>query len=422
MTTLHLRNLIDRLRSRFGFAFILLALNLASFALPLTAQAADGGLRNENTAEGDQALNAIATNTANIGSSNTAVGSFALFADSAGSLNTACGARTLQGNTIGGNNTAMGGFALQANGSGNNNTATGAGALTSNTMGGNNTATGVDSLAKSNGDNNTAIGFEALLGNNSGFNNSASGASALLSNITGFANTADGFTALQNNTTGNSNTAAGDGALAHNTTGSFNIAVGINAGSGLTTGSNNIDIGSRGAAGEARKIRIGTAGTQNGTFVAGIRGITTTNANAIPVVIDSAGQLGTMSSSRRFKEEIKSMGTTSEAILRLKPVTFHYKSDSRGTPQFGLIAEEVAKVNPDLVVREENGEIYTVRYEAVNAMLLNEFLKAHRKLDQQQAMIDRQQKQIEALTATVQKVSDRVELSTPAPQIAANNE
>ena len=420
MTTLHLRNLIDRLRSRFGFAFILLALNLASFALPLTAQAADGGLRNENTAEGDQALNAIATNTANIGSSNTAVGSFALFADSAGSLNTACGARTLQGNTIGGNNTAMGGFALQANGSGNNNTATGAGALTSNTMGGNNTATGVDSLAKSNGDNNTAIGFEALLGNNSGFNNSASGASALLSNITGFANTADGFTALQNNTTGNSNSAAGDGALAHNTTGSFNIAVGINAGSGLTTGSNNIDIGSRGAAGEARKIRIGTAGTQNGTFVAGIRGITTTNANAIPVVIDS-GQLGTLSSSRRFKE-IKSMGTTSEAILGLKPVTFHYKSDSRGTPQFGLIAEEVAKVNPDLVVREENGEIYTVRYEAVNAMLLNEFLKAHRKLDQQQAMIDRQQKQIEALTATVQKVSDRVELSTPAPQIAANNE
>ena len=419
MTTLHLRNLIDRLRSRPGFAFILLALTLASFALPLTAQAADGGLRNENTAEGDQALNAIATNTANIGSSNTAVGSFALFADSAGSLNTACGARTLQGNTIGGNNTAMGGFALQANGSGNNNTATGAGALTNNTMGGNNTATGVDSLAKNNGDNNTAIGFEALLGNSSGFNNSANGASALLSNTTGFANTADGFTALQNNTTGNSNTAAGDGALAHNTTGSFNIAVGINAGSGLTTGSNNIDIGSRGAAGEAKKIRIGTAGIQNGTFVAGIRGITTANANAIPVVIDSAGQLGTMSSSRRFKEEIKSMGRTSEAILGLKPVTFHYKSDSE-TPQFGLIAEEVAKVNPDLVVREENGEIYTVRYEAVNAMLLNEFLKAHRKLDQQQAMIDQQQKQIEALTATVQKVSDQVALSKPAPQLVAN--
>ena len=414
MTTLHLRNLIDRLRSRFGFAFILLALTLASFALPLTAQAADGGLRNENTAEGDQALNAIATNTANIGSSNTAVGSFALFADSAGSLNTACGARTLQGNTIGGNNTAMGGFALQANGSGNNNTATGAGALTSNTMGGNNTATGVDSLAKSNGDNNTAIGFEALLGNNSGFNNSASGASALLSNTTGFANTADGFTALQNNTTGNSNTAAGDGALAHNTTGSFNIAVGINAGSGLTTGSNNIDIGSRGVAGEAKKIRIGTAGTQNGTFVAGIRGITTANANAVPVVIDAAGQLGTVSSSRRFKSEIKPMDQTSEAILGLNPVTFHYKSDNTGTPQFGLIAEEVAKVNPDLVVRDDNGEIYTVRYEAVNTMLLNEFLKEHRKVQDLE-------KQVAALTAGLQKVTARVEAGNSVPRVVSDN-
>jgi hypothetical protein len=413
MTTLHLRNLIDRLRSRFGFAFILLALTLASFALPLTARAADGGLRNENTAEGDQALNAIATNAANIGASNTAVGSFALFADSAGNLNTACGARTLQGNTIGGNNTAMGGFALQANGSGNNNTATGAGALTSNTMGGNNTATGVDSLAKSNGDNNTAIGFEALLGNSSGFNNSASGASALLSNITGFANTADGFTALQNNTTGNSNTAAGDGALARNTTGSFNIAVGINAGSGLTTGSNNIDIGSRGVAGEAKKIRIGTAGTQNGTFVAGIRGITTANANAVPVVIDSAGQLGTVSSSRRFKSEIKPMDQISEVILGLKPVTFQYKSDSTATPQFGLIAEEVAKVDPDLVVRDDNGEIYTVRYEAVNAMLLNEFLKEHRKVEDLQ-------KQVAALTAGLQKVSAAVELNKAAPTQVAD--
>jgi Chaperone of endosialidase len=138
------------------------------------------------------------------------------------------------------------------------------------------------------------------------------------------------------------------------------------------------------------------------------------------VVIDSAGQLGTVSSSRRFKSEIKPMDQTSEAILGLNPVTFHYKSDNTGTPQFGLIAEEVAKLNPDLVVRDDNGEIYTVRYEAVNAMLINEFLKAHRKLDQQQAMIDRQQKQIEALTATVQKVSDQIALRKPAPQLVAN--
>ena len=137
----------------------------------------------------------------------------------------------------------------------------------------------------------------------------------------------------------------------------------------LTTGSYNIDIGNPGKAGEANTIRIGRGGSQTATFIAGIRGVTTVNANAIPVLIDSAGQLGTMSSSRRFKKEIKPMDQTSEAILGLKPVTFRYKSDSEGTPQFGLIAEEVAEVNPDLVVRDENGELYTVRYEAVNAMM-----------------------------------------------------
>jgi Chaperone of endosialidase len=148
-----------------------------------------------------------------------------------------------------------------------------------------------------------------------------------------------------------------------------------------------------------------------------------------PVYINSNGQLGTQppASSRRFKEAIKPMDKSSEAILGLKPVTFHYKSDAQNTPQFGLIAEEVAKVNPDLVVRDDNGEIYTVRYEAVNAMLLNEFLKEHqravadhRKVEEQGALIARQQKQIEALTATVQKVSDQIALSKPAPQLVAN--
>src|SRR4029079_7081621 len=148
---------------------------------------------------------------------------------------------------------------------------------------------------------------------------------------------------------------------------------------------------------------------QTATFIAGVRGATTVNANAIPVVVDSAGQLGTVSSSRRFKDEIKPMDNSSEAILGLKPVTFHYKSDNNGTPQFGLIAEEVAKVNPDLVVRDDNGEIYTVRYEAVNAMLLNEFLKEHRKVEEQGAIIAKQQKQIEALTAGLQKVTARIE-------------
>src|SRR5206468_853803 len=175
----------------------------------------------------------------------------------------------------------------------------------------------------------------------------------------------------------NGNTAVGSSSLGVST-GAFNTALGYQAGLNLLTGSGNIDIANKGVANESNTIRIGNFQTR--TFIAGIRGRATGNANAVPVLIDSAGQLGTASSSRRFKKEIKPMDQTSEAILGLKPVTFQYKSDSTGTPQFGLIAEEVAAVNPDLVVRDENGEIYTVRYEAVNAMLLNEFLKEHRKV------------------------------------------
>src|SRR4030095_6004868 len=188
------------------------------------------------------------------------------------------------------------------------------------------------------------------------------------------------------------------------------------AGFNLTTGSDNIDIGALGATDEAETIRIGRPGIQKPTFIAGIRGVTTGVANAVPVLIDSAGQLGTMSSSLRFKKEIKPMDRASEVIITLKPVTFHYKSDKTDTPQFGLIAEEVAKVNPDLVVRDKNGEIHTVRYEAVNAMLLNEFLKEHRVVQEQGATIERQQKQIEALTAGLQKVNAQLEVSKPAPQ------
>jgi hypothetical protein len=197
-----------------------------------------------------------------------------------------------------------------------------------------------------------------------------------LDNTAGGANTASGVNALLSNTAGDFNTAVGFNALNINMTGSNNIALGFSAGSNIT-GDYNIDIGSTGGSGEFSTIRIGQAGSQTRTFVAGIRGVTTGNMNAIPVLIDSVGQLGTMSSSRRFKKEIKRMDKASEAILALKPVTFHYKSDKTNTPQFGLIAEDVAAVKPDLVVRDENGEIYTVRYEAVNAMLLNEFLKEH---------------------------------------------
>ena len=205
--------------------------------------------------------------------------------------------------------------------------------------------------------------------------------------------------------------------------------MGSNAGTNLTTGSNNIDIGNQAVAGEANTIRVGTTGAQTNAFIAGISGVTV--AKGLAVVVDTNGHLGTKGSSERFKTEIKPMNKASEAILALKPVTFRYKKelDPESTPQFGLVAEEVVKVNPDLVARDDQGKIYTVRYEAVNAMLLNEFLKEHRKVQElkstvakQEAIAKQQQKQINALTTGLQKVSDRLELSKPAPRTAVNNQ
>jgi len=213
-----------------------------------------------------------------------------------------------------------------------------------------------------------------------------------------------------------------------------NIALGSNAGINLTLGSNNIDIGANvpGVAGEANTIRIGKSGTQQKTFIAGIFGKTV--ASGAGVMINSSGQLGTVQSSARFKEDIKPMDKASEALLKLKPVTFRYKQelDPDKMPQFGLIAEEVEKVDPDLVVRDEEGKLTTVRYEAVNAMLLNEFLKEHRTVEAQgheeredrvtisqlKSVITQQQRQIEVLTATVEKVSDQLQLNKAAAQVA----
>jgi hypothetical protein len=350
--------------------------------------------------------------------------------------NTANGFQALYSNTVGSFNTANGARALQNNSLGHSNTATGDSALFSNTRGSFNTATGSTALIfNTTGTNNTASGTDALLRNTTGNLNTANGVNTLLTNNDGRQNTATGANALHSNTSGSFNTAEGVRALFSNTGGDNNIALGNSAGSNLTTGSNNIDIGAIGAMGEADTIRIGSGNMQNRTFIAGIRGVTTGMANAVPVLIDSAGQLGTMSSSLRFKKEIKSMDRASEVILALKPVMFHYKSDKTGTLQFGLIAEEVAKVNPDLVVRNEHGEIYTVRYDAVNAMLLNEFLKEHRQVQEQKAsfaemkstvarqdaIIAQQQKQIDALTATVEKVSERIQLSAPAPRVVSGN-
>ena len=215
--------------------------------------------------------------------------------------------------------------------------------------------------------------------------------------------------------------AEGFDALFNNTTGNSNIAIGLAAGGSLTTGSNNIDIGNQGVAAETNTIRIGTQGTQTATFIAGISG--TPLGAGVAVRVNANGQLGTVGSSARFKQDIKPMDKASAAILALKPVIFRYKQelDPEGTPQFGLVAEDVEKVNPDLVARDEDGKVYTVRYEAVNAMLLNEFLKEHAKLEQQEATIEKQQKQIQALTTGLQKVSDQLELKMPSLRTADNH-
>ena len=311
------------------------------------------------------------------------------------------------------------------------NRATGFEALFNNTTGQDNTATGTFALfPNTTGSGNTADGSGALGSNSSGTNNTAIGTKALNTATTANENTAVGVSTLRGDSTGANNTAVGTNALFNNTIGNGNTAVGHFAGINLTTGSDNIDIGNAGVAGESNTIRIGVQGTQARTFIAGING-SVLGGGSVPVRVTTSGRLGTAVSSERFKQNIKPMDTASEAILALKPVSFRYKEeiDPDATPQFGLVAEDVEKVNPDLVVRDEQGKPYTVRYDAVNAMLLNEFLKEHRKGEQQdrkieklEATIAKQQKQIEALTAGLQKVSAQLELSKPALRTVLNNQ
>jgi hypothetical protein len=367
-----------------------------------TAAMVNNDVGNDNTAVGDHAL------TSQTGEGpNTAVGSGALFSNTTGSDNTAHGAFALFSNTEGIENTATGDSALESNTIGSDNTASGFQALANNTTGNFNTANGDFALSSNTeGEANTAIGLDALFSNTTGVGNTANGFEALNGNTEGFNNTATGVAALGNNTIGDHNTANGVSALALNTEGSNNTALGELAGIGVTTASNVICIGAG----------VDGANVSDTCFIGNIFGVTTQNADAIPVLVDSAGQLGTASSSRRFKKEIKPMDQTSQTILALKPVTFHYKSDKTSTPQFGLIAEDVAEVNPDLVVRDKDGEVYTVRYDAVNAMLLNEFLKEHQTVQELKTTVAQQKKQIEVLTAGLQKVSAQLKLNRPAPQ------
>jgi hypothetical protein len=355
---------------------------------------------------------------------------FTLFALACFALAPQARAVCQQGCDLSNGNTFLGDDALVNNTTGSLNTAIGSVALFFNTTGKNNTAIGFDALVtNTTGNENTATGSAALGANTEGFGNTATGSSALLTNTTGNKNTANGEAALQRNTGGSNNTAVGQNALGNNTRGSSNIAIGTLAGFNLTTGDNNIDIFDRGVGGEANTIRIGKAGTQQAAFIAGISGATV--PTGVAVVVDSDGHLGTTTSSARFKDEIKPMDKVSEAILALKPVTFRYKHDldPAGIPQFGLVAEDVGKVNPDLVARDERGKPYSVRYEAVNAMLLNEFLKEHGKGQEQDAIIARlkcavaqQQQEIEMLAAGLQKVSAQLELSKSGPQTVLNNQ
>ena len=395
-------------REPFRLVLLLIPFALACFALSPQARATcqQGCLTDGNTVLGDDAL----INNSEVGSFQTALGFQALFSNTQGFNNTATGYQALFNNTLGLENTAIGSRALFSN------------------------IGGID---------NTAIGISALISNTEGFYNTAIGIHALTENTTGSDNTAMGYYPLWQNTTGRLNVAIGTCALgqhhrqeqhghrhlcAHSfVNGDYNIGIGFGAGANLTNGDYNIAIGNRGVSGEAHTIRIGTTGTQTNAYIAGISGATV--PTGVAVIVDADGHLGTTTSSGRFKEAIKPMDKASEAILALKPVTFHYKHelDPKGIPQFGLVAEDVEKVNPDLVVRDDEGKAYTVRYEAVNAMLLNEFLKEHHTVQEQGATIAELKKEIANLTATVkeqtaqiQMVSAQVELSKPAPRTALN--
>jgi trimeric autotransporter adhesin len=403
-----------------------------------------------NTAAGYAALHTNIT-----GDYNTAYGSTSLYHNTHANFNTAIGHGALFDNTIGERNTALGSFALGNNFHGIRNTATGYGALYKNDNGYYNTANGYGALYENIGSRNTAVGYAALynsgwddantavgyaaLYNNNGDGNTATGYAALYSNMhgvgsfntatgrealynnSGWSNTANGYRALYNDNGGDVNTAIGVLALQNNTTGESNTAVGHTAGTGVTTAHHVICIGAG----------VSGLNVNNSCYIGSIFGAASYGGTA--VFINSDGKLGTSTSSGRFKDEIKPMDRASEALLALKPVTFRYKKeiDPGGTSQFGLVAEDVEKINPDLVVRDQNGKPYSVRYDQVNAMLLNEFLKEHKKVQEQgltitelkslvaqqekafQSKIAEQPRQIEALASDLRKVSARLDLQKP---------
>jgi hypothetical protein len=346
----------------------------------------DGGYPGGNTAEGQNALLGLTT-----GSYNTAVGFLALGSDITANFNTALGAGALLTNAAD-NNTGIGAAVLFSNTVGDRNNACGAFALFSNTTGG----------------GNNAMGYKALFKNESGSQNNAHGDFALFSNVQGQFNTAIGGNALVNNMSGNNNTALGFNALQNSSIGSNNIALGFGAGSNIITASDTICIGAPG-------VNV-TDGCYFGhVFEEAL------DPDHLTMAIDVNGKVGTPGSSRRFKEDIKPMDKASEVIMALKPVTFHYRNDTKRSPRFGLIAEEVVEVDPNLVARDKEGKPYSVRYDQVNAMLLNEFLKEHKKVQQLETMMAQQQRQIQLLTGGLRKVNMQIQTAKAAPNLVRND-
>jgi hypothetical protein len=401
--------------------------------LQAVSPAPDGCYPGFTTAEGCNALNFLTT-----GAGNTGLGWYSLYVNTTGSYSTGVGAGALLLNNAD-SNTAMGAAAMLLNTTGTENTAIGTDALVYNAGGGFNTAVGAFALFKSTVGLNTAVGDRALFNNMIGDQNTAVGGAgccgaALFSNVSGRFNTAVGGGALSSNTDGNDNTAVGAGALNSDVHGSENAAVGLNA-LVNATGSNNVALGSNAGNQAVANDNVyigynmqGSPGESNACYIKSIFGQTAAGGSA--VFIDANSKLGTVTSSKRYKEAIKPIGTASEALFELNPITFHYKKeiDPAGKSQFGLVAEDVEKVNPDLVVRDKEGKPYSVRYDQVNTLLLNEFLKEHRAFVEEQHKVAQQQKEIDLLKAElrtqrslIQKVSDRIELKSSTSQVIADD-
>jgi hypothetical protein len=437
-------------RSPLRCGFFILSITLCWFALSSGIEAgcpSIGGCTGQNTAVGDDSLFSLTSGIWNVG-----VGFQALFNDTTGNQNTGIGYQSLFSNVSGSHSTAIGGLALFGNTTGSDNVGVGFQTLSNNTTGNRNTGMGFRTLAfNSTNNDNTAVGWNALFNNRSINGNTAVGSGALFnaanspenvavgfhalnatSGTNGF-NVAVGFQALDQVTTGGQNTAVGDNALGNVVTGTFNTAIGDLAGLSHTgSDSGNIDIGAfeEGVAGESNVTRIGNIGN-------------TAQSSGVFLTVEFVGgtKLGYVVSSRRYKEDIKPMEKASESLFALTPVTFRYKKDMdpSGTQQYGLIAEDVAKVNPDLVVNDQQGKPATLRFLNIQAMMLNEFLKEHKKVEEQQATIAQlkkdllatsaqQQEEIKALTATlkeqakqIERVNALVTVTRPAPQLAGNN-